>query len=80
MTGVWTHRFEVIMRPLRDLDAPPTSVFIETRTAAQAARDAVSQHPDMKVLSVTRATASSGVFSTVERDEAVSLARAAGRR
>lgn len=80
MTGVWTHRFEVIMRPLRDLDAPPTSVFIETRTAAQAARDAVSQHPDMKVLSVTRATAASGVFSTVERDEAAPLARVAGRR
>lgn len=89
MTGVWTHRFEVVMRPLRDLDAPPTHVFIETRTAAQAARDAVTQHPDMKVLSVTRETATSGVFSTVKGDEraeraepavVLPLARVAGRR
>ncbi len=43
------------MRPLRERDASTVSVFIETRTAAQAARDAVTQHPDMKVLSVTRA-------------------------
>ncbi len=43
------------MRPLREREASTVSVFIETRTAAQAARDAVTQHPDMKVLSVTRA-------------------------
>lgn len=55
MAGIWSHRFEVVMRPLRDRDASTVSVFIETRTAAQAARDAVTQHPDMKVLSVTRA-------------------------
>ena len=54
MTGIWTHRFEVVMRPLRDLSAAPTVVYIDTRTAAQAGRDAVTQYPDMKVLTVTR--------------------------
>jgi len=61
------------MRPLRERDASTVSVFIETRTAAQAARDAVTQHPDMKVLSVTRADEEAVVHAA----PAVPLARAA---
>ena len=63
------------MRPLRERDASTVSVFIETRTAAQAARDAVTQHPDMKVLSVTRAE-EDGVAHVAP---AVPLARVASR-
>lgn len=74
MTSIWAHRFEVVMRPLRDLGATPTKVFVETRTAAQAGRDAMAQFPDMKVLSVSRASADEA------RVEVVPLARAAGRR
>lgn len=70
MAGIWSHRFEVIMRPLREREAATVAVFIETRTAAQAARDAVSQHPEMKVLSVTRADEGGAIH-------AVPLARAA---
>ena len=67
------------MRPLRDLDAPPSKVYIETRTAAQAGRDAVTQHPDMKVLSISRAT---DVAAEVPSPLAsvVPLARAANHR
>jgi hypothetical protein len=61
------------MRPLREREASTVSVFIETRTAAQAARDAVTLHPDMKVLSVTRAVEEAEVHVA----PAVPLARAA---
>lgn len=66
------------MRPLRDLAAEPTTVLIETRTAAQASRDAVTLYPDMKVLSVARAGASARAKPTGE--VVVRLARAAGDR
>jgi hypothetical protein len=79
MTGIWTHRFEVVMRPLRDLGAAPTTVVIETRTAAQAGRDAVTLHPDMKVLSVARASATV-TEARAARDVVVPLKRASGQR
>lgn len=81
MTAIWSHRFEVVMRPLRDLGAAPTTVYIETRTAAQAARDAVTQYPEMKVLSVARASATvTAVRPAEHRDVVIPLARVAGRR
>jgi hypothetical protein len=81
MTGIWTHRFEVVMRPLRDLGAAPTTVVIETRTAAQAGRDAVTLHPEMKVLSVSRASATvTEARAAGCRDVVVPLKRAAGQR
>ncbi len=55
MAGVWSHRFAVVLRPLRDKNALETTVIIETRTAAQASREAMALHPEMKVLGVTRA-------------------------
>lgn len=81
MTAIWSHRFEVVMRPLRDLGAAPTTVYIETRTAAQAARDAVTQYPEMKVLSVARASATvTAVRPSEHRDVVIPMARVAGRR
>lgn len=80
MSAIWTHRFEVIMRPLRDLDAPPSKVYIETRTAAQAGRDAVTQHPDMKVLSISRATDVAAAEAPAPLASVVPLARAANHR
>jgi hypothetical protein len=69
------------MRPLRDLGAAPTTVYLETRTAAQASRDAVTQYPDMKVLSVVRASATvTAVRPSEHREVVVPLARVAGRR
>lgn len=69
------------MRPLRDLAAATTTVYLETRTAAQAARDAVTQYPEMKVLSVARASATvTAVRPSERRDVVVPLARVAGRR
>lgn len=54
MSGVWTHRFEVILRPLRDRQGPQQTIHLDTRTAAQATREATARFPDMKVISVTR--------------------------
>lgn len=54
MSGVWTHRFEVILRPLRDRQGAQQTIHLETRTAAQATREATARFPDMKVISVTR--------------------------
>lgn len=68
------------MRPLRDLGATPTVVFIETRTAAQAGRDAVTLHPDMKVLSVSRVTLADDTLQEAVSDAVVPLARTASRR
>lgn len=56
MTGIWINKFEIVMRPLRDRNGTQTTVFIETRTAAQASREATTRYPDMKVVSVTRVT------------------------
>ncbi len=56
MTGIWINKFEIVMRPLRDRTGPQTTVFIETRTAAQASREATARFPEMKVISVTRVT------------------------
>ncbi len=54
MPTVWSHRFEVSLRPLRDVAAAPMIVVVETRTAAQAARDAATRHPGMKIVAVQR--------------------------
>lgn len=56
VTGIWINKFEIVMRPLRDRNGPQTTVFIETRTAVQASREATARFPDMKVMSVTRVT------------------------
>lgn len=52
-----THRFEVILRPLREKDGARQTVFLNTRTAAQATREATARWPEMKVVSVTRVQA-----------------------
>jgi hypothetical protein len=80
VSGVWARRFAVVLRPLRDLGAAPITIFIETRTAAQASRDAITQHPDMKVLSVARASAEMETPSAEERDVVIPIASAADRR
>ena len=67
------------MRPLRDLSAAPTTVFIETRTAAQAGRDALTQYPDMKVLSVSRESKTLNLALPAS-PSVVPFARVAGRR
>jgi hypothetical protein len=56
VTGIWINKFEIVMRPLRDRAGAQTTVLIETRTAAQASREATTRFPDMKVVSVTRVT------------------------
>jgi hypothetical protein len=50
----WNHRFRVVLRPLRDRTGPQTTIFLDTRTAAQATREATIRHPEMKVVSVAR--------------------------
>lgn len=73
MPNVWTRQFEVVMRPLRDRNGPQSVVILETRTAAQASREATARFPEMKVLSVARVAtendahvpATSGVVSKV---------------
>lgn len=56
VTGIWINKFEIVMRPLRDRQGAQTTVIIETRTAAQASREATARFPEMKVISVTRVT------------------------
>jgi hypothetical protein len=56
VTGIWINKFEIVMRPLRDRNGAQTTVFLETRTAAQASREATARFPDLKVVSVTRVT------------------------
>lgn len=53
ITG-WNRRFRVVLRPLRDPDGPRTEIHVESRTAAQATREATLRHPELKVVSVTR--------------------------
>lgn len=55
MIGSLTHRFEIVIRPLRDKDGERQTVFLGARTAAQATREATARWPTMKVVSVTRA-------------------------
>jgi hypothetical protein len=54
MGPVWSHAFEVVMRPLRVPNGPHAVVVVEARTAAQASRLALTLYPDRKVLSVHR--------------------------
>jgi len=56
VTGIWINKVEIVTRPLRDRNGAHTTVFIETRTAAQASREATTRFPDLKVVSVTRVT------------------------
>lgn len=54
MIGSLTHRFEVVIRPLRDKDGERQTVFLSARTAAQATREATARWPSMKVIAVGR--------------------------
>lgn len=57
MAGSITHRFEIVLRPLRDKEGTRQTVYLNTRTAAQATREATARWPEMKVVSVARAEA-----------------------
>lgn len=76
MTGPITHRFEVVLRPLRDKEGARQTVFLNTRTAAQATREATARWPEMKVVSVTRVRAS--VSDITPQDEPAEARRRAG--
>lgn len=64
------HKFEIALRPLRDRSGPQTVVTIETRTAAQATREATARFPEMKVVSVTRITPTVASIKAAQRAEA----------
>lgn len=68
MTGIWINKFEIVMRPLRDRSGAQTTVFIETRTAAQASREATARYPEMKVISVTRVTPTVASLKAAQAD------------
>lgn len=70
MNGIWINKFEVVLRPLRDRAGAQTTIVIETRTAAQATREATARHPDMKVVSVTRVTPTVASLKAAQRAEA----------
>lgn len=55
------------MRPLRERAGDVTTVLIETRTAAQATREATQRYPDLKVVSVTRVTPTGAELRALER-------------
>jgi hypothetical protein len=65
----WNNKFEIVMRPLRDRSGPQTTITIETRTAAQAAREATKRHPDMKVIEVNRITPTVASIRNAQRTE-----------
>jgi hypothetical protein len=65
----WNNKFEIVMRPLRDRSGPQTTITIETRTAAQAAREATKRHPDMKVIEVNRITPTVASIRNAQRGE-----------
>lgn len=65
------------MRPLRDRAGAQTTVVIETRTAAQATREATLRYPDMKVITVTRVTPTVADLKAAKRTPPVSAAVAA---
>ncbi len=87
MPNVWTRQFEVVMRPLRDRNGAQSVVILETRTAAQASREATARFPEMKVLSVSRVAsendqrvpAASGVVSKVDESEVTPLRNTGSR-
>ncbi len=55
VAGFWTHRFDIVLRPLRDRSGAQITIALEARTAAQATREATIRYPEMKVISVARA-------------------------
>lgn len=59
--GPITHRFEIVLRPLRDKEGARQTVYLNTRTAAQATREATARWPEMKVVSVTRVEATASI-------------------
>ncbi len=54
MIGSLTHQFAIVLRPLRVKDGERQTVFVDARTSAQAAREAIARWPALKVVSVTR--------------------------
>lgn len=67
VSGIWNNKFEILLRPLRDPHGPQNSVVIETRTAAQATREATARFPEMKVVSVTRITPTVASIKAAQR-------------
>lgn len=67
MSGIWSNKFEIALRPLRDRSGSQTVVVIETRTAAQATREATARFPEMKVVSVTRITPTVASIKAAQR-------------
>lgn len=68
MSGIRLHKHEVTMRPLRDRQGATQTIVVETRTAAQATREATLRFPDMKVISVARLAQAATPLSAT-RDE-----------
>lgn len=68
MSGIRLHKHEVTMRPLRDRQGATQTIVVETRTAAQATREATLRFPSMKVISVTRLAQVATLLPTT-RDE-----------
>jgi hypothetical protein len=67
VSGIWSNKFEIALRPLRDRSGSQTVVVIETRTAAQATREATARFPEMKVVSVTRITPTVASIKAAQR-------------
>ena len=67
MSGIWSNKFEIALRPLRERSGSQTVVVIETRTAAQATREATARFPEMKVVSVTRITPTVASIKAAQR-------------
>lgn len=76
--GSLTNRFEIVLRPLRDKDGPRQTVFLSTRTAVQATREATARWPEMKVVSVSRVEDSVASFPTAPTVDVVAPLRRAG--
>lgn len=55
MNGALTHRFAIVLRPLRQKDGARQTEYLQARTAAQAARAATARWPELKVVEVMRA-------------------------
>lgn len=73
--GPITHRFEIVLRPLRDKDGARQTVHLNARTAAQATREATARWPEMKVVSVARAEARVAGLPAEETDAAAPMRR-----
>lgn len=76
MIGPITHRFEIVLRPLRDKDGARQTVHLNARTAAQATREATARWPEMKVVSVARAEARVAALPVEEPSPEAALRRA----